>query len=337
MSSRAKEILFHCSSYMVGIGILVILIMITGWEQFLAVFSKISVWWLSLSILVYACSWLFRVWRFERLVFRYIDGTDFFDLFKINISGFALNIVFPAKLGDAAMVGFLKMQGVKLGNAVAVIVQTRVLDLLALVLLSSPCILLLSKRGIPNWLTCTLLLCTLIIALSYIMVLAGKNGRFEDLFKSLLEKFQRAYLQLLLSKARDAYRSYMEIASDIRLMSVCILLSIVLWVFEASACQVIAFSIDPSIGFLPVLIAVSVSNIGKCIPATPGSVGIYESIMVVVLVLFDVPAEVALVLAVVDQLVKKFFNLLFGLPATANLGINISQLLSQYKNSQLTS
>jgi len=337
MSNRAKKILFHFISYLAGIGILVLLITCTGWEQFLDVLSRISVWWLSLSVLVYACSWVFRVWRLERLVLRFINGIDVFELFKLNVSGFALNIMLPAKLGDAATVGFLRMLGVKLGNAVAIIVQTRILDLLALVLLSSPCMLLLSKRGIPNWLSLTLLLCTLLIALSYVIVFAGKNGKFESLLKSLLDKFQQVYLQLVVSKVRDAYQSYLEIVSDKKLMMVCIILSIAVWIFEALTCQVIALSIDPKIRFLPVLIAVSVANIGKSIPATPGSIGIYESIMVVVLVLFDVPAEVALVLAVLDQMVKKSFNLLFGLPATTNLGISVSQLLSQYRNSQVSS
>lgn len=323
-------------SYLVGIGILVILVLHAGWDKFIDVLSRTSLWWLSLSMLVYAFSWLFRVWRLERLVVQSSEGIAILDLFKLNVSGFALNIVLPAKLGDVATVGFLKMHGLKLGNAAAIILQTRMLDLLALVMLSSPCILLLSRRAIPNWLTITLLVCTCIIALSYMFVLVGKYGKLDSLLKSLEGKFRPACIKFTISKLQDAYKSYSDMASNGKLMSICIALSIAIWVFEAMTCQVIALSIDPKIGFLPILIAVSVSNIGKAIPATPGSVGIYESILVLVLVLFQVSSEVAVVIAVLDQVVKKFFNLLFGLPAATNLGLNVSQLFDQYRNSQLT-
>lgn len=324
-------------SYLIGIGILVLLVLHAGWEKFIDVLSRTSLWWLSLSMLVYACSWLFRVWRLERLVLQSSKGIAMIDLFKLNVSGFALNIILPAKLGDVATVGFLKMQGIKLGNAAAIILQTRILDLLALVMLSWPCILLISSHAIPNWLTITLLLCTCIIALSYMLVLVGKNDRVGNLLKSLEGKFRPAYIKFIMSKVQDAYQSYLDIASNGKLMFTCIVLSIAIWVFEALTCQVIALSIDPGIRFLPILIAVSVSNIGKAIPATPGSVGIYESILVLVLVLFNISAEVAVVVAVLDQVVKKSFNLFFGLPAATNLGLNISELFDQYRNSQLTS
>jgi len=50
-----------------------------------------------------------------------------FDLFKLYISGYALNVMLPAKLGDVATVGYLKMKGVHIGRSAAIILQTRIL------------------------------------------------------------------------------------------------------------------------------------------------------------------------------------------------------------------
>jgi uncharacterized membrane protein YbhN (UPF0104 family) len=80
-----------------------------------------------------------------------------------------------------------------------------------------------------------------------------------------------------------------------------------------------------------VLLAVCLANVGKLLPITPGGLGIYESILSSVLVIFGLPLETAVAAGILDQAVKKTFNLAIGIPATAGMGIKLSRLRQEYQ------
>ena len=100
-----------------------------------------------------------------------------------------------------------------------------------------------------------------------------------------------------------------------------ILLSLLIWLFEALTCYIVAIAVGARIPIIAVIFAVSIANVGKCAPATPGAVGIYECILVAILVLFETSFDIATVIAILDHLIKNLFILVIGVPATVNIGI----------------
>ena len=70
----------------------------------------------------------------------------------------------------------------------------------------------------------------------------------------------------------------------------------------------------------------SIGNVGKSAPATPGAVGIYESVLAAVLVLFGVSFDLAIVVAILDHAIKNLFTLAIGVPATAGIGVGMAQI-----------
>ena len=77
-------------------------------------------------------SWIFRVQRLERFTGDAGEKIYFFELFKRLSSGYTLNVLLPAKLGDVAMIFYLKMKKIAIGKSTAIIFQLRILDVMAL-------------------------------------------------------------------------------------------------------------------------------------------------------------------------------------------------------------
>jgi uncharacterized protein (TIRG00374 family) len=297
-----------------------------GFEKFLNIILQTSPYWIVASVIVYATSWIFRTLRLEKFTAHAGKKIKLFDLFKLYISGYALNVILPAKVGDVATVGYLKMEGINIGRSAAIIIQTRVLDILALILLSIPAFILLFEKGASEWIWTTIFICILIVAVPMGIVLLDRNKIFSAILEKLKDRCNHKILKLLAEKARDAYEGYHEIVSNKRLLVASILLSVLIWLFEALTCYTVSIAVDAQVTFIAVFFAVSIANVGKCVPATPGAVGIYEGILVAILVLFAVPFDIAVVIAIVDHLIKNLFILLIGVPATADIGVDISKI-----------
>lgn len=319
--------MYRIIAFFIGIGILLALIYHAGFERFLDIILQTSPYWIATAIIVYAASWIFRTWRLERFTTHAGKNIKIFDIFKLYISGYALNVILPAKLGDAATVGYLKMEGIIIGRSAAIILQTRILDVLALILLSIPALILFSKKAAPNWIMTTIFICLFIVAVPIGIVILDKNKLFSGLLEKWGNKFSHKILKLAMEKAKDAYESYHEIVLNKKLLVASILLSLMIWLFDGLTCYTVSIAVGTQIPITTVVLAVSLANIGKSAPATPGAIGIYESILAAVLVLFGVSFDVAIVIALLDHAIKNLFTLVIGVPATASIGVNISKIL----------
>lgn len=335
MKHKSHPWLYHSVSLLLGFALLSVLVYFAGYEQFLAVIFKASIPWIIIAIIIYACSWIFRVWRLEKFTHQAGIPIKVSELFKLHISGYALNVLLPAKLGDAATVGYLRLQGIKVGRSAAIIFQTRILDLLALIALSIPAFIIPYEKGVPGSIAAAVAVCILIVLIPFMTVFLDKQHSLARLLEKLERKFFNRFLKLASNKLKDAYEGYHTVVSDRKLTLVTILLSVIIWILEGLTCYVIAIAVKAEIALLPALLAISVSNIGKIIPTTPGSVGVYEGLMTAVLVFFGVQFDIALAVAILDDGIKKVFNVVVGLQATTRMGARISEITRQSRNESM--
>jgi len=326
MRERTKSWAYRIIAFIIGIGILLALIYHAGFERFLDIILQTSPYWIATAVLIYAASWIFRTWRLERFTTHAGKNIRIFDLFKLYISGYALNVILPAKLGDAATVGYLKMKGINIGRSAAIILQTRILDVLALILLSIPALILFSEKAAPNWIRTTIFICLFVIAVPIGIVVLDKNKVFSGLLEKLGNKFSHKFLKLAIEKAKDAYEGYHEIVLNKKLLAASILLSLMIWLFDGLTCYAVSIAVGTQISIIVVILAVSIGNVGKSAPATPGAIGIYESVLAAVLVLFGVSFDLAIVVAILDHAIKNLFTLAIGVPATAGIGVGMAQI-----------
>ena len=109
MKQRQAKLLFHFLGLVFGIIILFILVRLIGIREFLDLLKQLSYLTIAGAVVVYAASWYFRTWRLGVMTKAMGGQIRFFDLFKLHISGYALNVVLPGKLGDVATVGYLEV------------------------------------------------------------------------------------------------------------------------------------------------------------------------------------------------------------------------------------
>jgi len=198
MKRGTKSWTYRIIAFIIGIGILLALIYHAGFERFSDIILQTSPYWIATAVIVYAASWIFRTWRLERFTTHAGKNIRIFDLFKLYISGYALNVILPAKLGDAATVGYLKMKGINIGRSAAIILQTRILDVLALILLSIPALILFSEKTAPNWIRTTIFICLFLVAVPIGIVVLDKNincfnpkNPGQNSFPVLTQEFKR--------------------------------------------------------------------------------------------------------------------------------------------------
>ncbi|HXX58903.1 MAG TPA: lysylphosphatidylglycerol synthase transmembrane domain-containing protein [Thermodesulfovibrionales bacterium] len=317
---RQRSWKYHAIAFIVGVGILAALIHHAGLERFVDIVLHASPSWFAASLTAYGISWIFRTWRLERFTAHAGTKIKIRDLFKLYISGYALNAIFPAKLGDVATVGYLRIRGITIGRSAAIILQTRILDMVALLFLSLAAVLVSTERISLGWIKGVIFACILIITIPMGLTLLDRNKSLSALIERFVDKhILNTFCKTVGGKIKDAYDSYHAIVSERRLMTVSIVFSIMIWFFEGLTCYMISRAVAAHIPLLSIILAVSTGNMGKIVPATPGAIGIYESMVAAVLVMFGVSFDLATVIAILDHATKKAFTLFFGIPATASL------------------
>lgn len=332
MDRVKRSWIYRAIALIAGVSVLLVLVHYVGFEQFFEIVLQASPRWIAAAVLVYASSWTFRTWRLRLFTDHAGKKIGAFDLFKLYISGYALNVILPAKLGDVITVGYLKMKGIKVGRSAAIILQTRILDVLALVLLSIPALVLFFNEGSPEWMRTTLMISALVVLLPMGVVFLDKNESVFNVFYQLLYNSGRASVVSLAEKLRDAYGSYHQMVSHRTLLIGSILLSLAIWLFEGLTCYAISIAVGAQIPISIVVLAVSIGNVGKSVPATPGSIGIYESMLAAVLIFFGVSVSVAVVISILDHAIKNIFLLAVGVPATMDMGQNVGEMLKSPPN-----
>jgi hypothetical protein len=322
MNPDARRWTVRILSAVIGIAILALLIWLAGPRRLWEVFMQASPAWLAAAFGVYACSWIFRTWRL-----KLFTSLGWLTAFKLHISGHAINALAPTKLGDAALVGYLKLNGIQLGRALAVVVQIRVLDAMAVALIAVSALVLFAGGETPAWIITSIAVCAAFALAPVGLVILDRGKKLPGALARIEERRKNKVARLILQKLKEACAAYYRIVSDRRLLLPTILFSLLVWLIDALTACTVATALGAGFPLAAVILAVMIGNVGKSAPSTPGSLGVYEGIFAAVLVLFGAPFEAALAVGILDHLVKKLFNLAIGLPATADIGLGLRSVL----------
>lgn len=311
-----------------ALAIILVLIYSVGLENFFRAIANASPTILLSAVSIYAISWILRAVRLGSLCKNVGAHVGIKELFKIYISGNALNVILPAKLGDAAVIGYLKVHGISIGMSAAITIQCRILDVLALVLLTLPSATILFPEAPPEWIRFILIASALIALLPLGIVLLSRFVSFPNILKMIPKpKGESKHLHLFAEKTKDVYLGYLKIASDKKLFGFTLLVSLFIWLLDILTCYEVSLAVGVQVPISVAVLAVSLANIGKSAPATPGSIGIYESILAAVLTLFGISIKLAVPIAILDHAIKNLFTLALGVPATMSQGLSLYELV----------
>ena len=310
-----KKLTYRIFSIFLGIGIIAGLIIYAGTSELLELLSQTSLTLLFLSILVSLFAWLFRA-----LFLKIHTKIKFANCFRIICIGYMLNAILPAKAGDINMIYSLKQKGVSLVRSVNILIHYRIMDLFSLLVISLPLLLIYMKNKIPENIIHYLVIIGAIITIPA-LILVDRNGLISKLLLFLEEKISINFLKKFINKSHRLYSDYEILLKTKKRWSA--LISFSGWLVEGLVSYIIAIAIGYPISLYIIFLAVSLGNISKVIPITPGGIGVYETTVMLLLSIFGIPTQISTLLAILDHAIKTALGIILG---------SISLIFSESKN-----
>ncbi len=295
---------FFAFSILLAAGILAVLVWYVGASKVLANLYRADLRLIGLASVLYMFSFLVRGERYRYIISRLGERVPLlFSSESVAISQ-TMNVVTPIRVGDVARAYVFKIRGVAFTTSFSGIAVERIFDLIAILLIAFTAIATIgnqqffstSSSSIPIY---ALLLLTLIFAVVIIF------SRMENVLGKILKD------------AGDVLKT--------RGSLVILLTSTAIWIVDIIVCYLIMLSFGVNV-FPLVVLAVTIANIAKIIPITPGGIGTYEVVMTGIFVTLGIEQGLALTVSILDHALKNILTLVLGFAALAVLNIRVKDL-----------
>jgi uncharacterized protein (TIRG00374 family) len=303
------------------------------------------------AALVYIVSWPIRGSRYRDILDKlgyhekigFLTGAIF-----ISQTG---NLVFPARAGDAVRAYVVKARrGIPYPTGFASLAVERVFDLLTITMLAGTVLVGLAAVG-PSFgglesappeiresgrtalRVAAGVGLAAIVAVGVIVVSAGRdtnlvrrtvgwfsNDSYADYFSGLIEQF---------------VGDVQTVASDQKTFVRVGAASLLIWTFDVATALLVfaAFHIELTPFTLAVgFFAVSVGNLAKVLPLSPGGIGLYEGAFTLIVVgMTTIAAPIALAAAIVDHAVKNAVTIVGGVTSTLLFNVSLTEAVEESK------
>jgi len=283
--------------FWLGIAISLICLVLVLWNvdfrEVLDALRQANYAWLIPASLPYVATIVCKVLRWQ-LLFpdegRRIRREKLFSALMIS---YALNTIFPARLGELArayVVG--ETESLSKSLALSTIIVEKVLDVLTLLLFL---VLLLPFVSLPSWvrrpalIMAPLFLCLFVI----ILALTYQRQRTIGLVSSVLKRVPRVGGEQLLSSLDSALAGF----DALRSARTTILLwgwSFAIWITGALFILFVMYAFHIEVPASAAVLVLCVTSLGMTVPSSPGYIGVYHWLVVSTLLIFNVDRELAL-------------------------------------------
>jgi uncharacterized protein (TIRG00374 family) len=265
---------------------------------------------LALAFLTFSCSYFLRGLRWRLL----LSGEKLIaplTVFWAIVVGYLGNNFLPARAGELIRSGLLaRKTGLSMSFVLATALVERLLDAVALVLISSVAIATLPSM--PSSLVgATHVLAVLaLLALAFFIVVP----RLEKPIQALLARIftsdgLRTRLSGLLQQFLLGLRAFQHPLRGAGFAG----LTAIIWLADSTAMVLVAHAFDLSLSLAQALVLIAALGLASSAPSTPGYVGIFQFVAVAVLVPFGFSKNDALAFILASQAVIYLVSIVWGL------------------------
>lgn len=299
---QRRRRLLALASFGLAAGLLYLVLRQQDWAAFLAILTNarydllpLVFAWGSLAFLVHALRW--------RLLVQSEKPVRLVDVFFANMVGFLGNTLLPAQAGSLARSAYLlQMSGASASFSLATQVVQRIMDTVALIVVGG---LALAGSGVVDGrFQAALGLMSLVAAagLLFLFVLPRYSGPLTSLMARLpgLGSAQSALRQRALGILQKFLNGLDSLRSP-RRAAVFILLTLLIRLMDGLGAVLSAQVLNIPLSLLQGLVLLAGWGLASFIPLTPGEVGVFQVVAVLVLAMFGVSEEQALALALFTQ------------------------------------
>ncbi|QLD90034.1 flippase-like domain-containing protein [Natronomonas salina] len=304
------------------------------------------------ATVVYLLSWPLRGMRYRDILAElgyrervgFLTGAVF-----ISQTG---NLVFPARAGDAVRAYIVKARrDIPYPSGFASLAIERVFDLLSLTVLAGATFIALalagvdvtsigaaeaSGRGEQSGRTAVYVAAGVgAAAIAAVAVIVATARSDRNLVRAWLGRISDdSYVDYVAGVVERFAGDVQTVAEDRRAFAVVGASSLLIWVIDVATALVVFAAFDVglapgelvAVGFL----AVSVGNLAKVLPLSPGGIGLYEgAFSLIVVALTPVGWAVALAAAIVDHAVKNVVTVVGGVASTLLLNVSLTTAVDE--------
>ncbi len=289
------------------------------WDAVAAAFGGMRLLPLLVAIAIEFITFWAIAARWQRLFMPY-EPPPRGRLFQILTIAQLVNGVLPAKLGPLVR-AYLAGRGESTGVAfvLATVVGEKLVEGASLVLITAG---LLPFVPLPEWLRAGtgVSAALLLIALALVFWAAFRQDAAGRWLRRLVGRWPR-----LLSAAESAL-SALRVWQNWRVVAELVGWSLLIWAVTALLNQLLLWSLSIEVPLAAPMLLLVVLQIGVRVPSSPGSVGVFHYLSVLVLTLFGVEKELALAYGVLLHLVMYLPVSLVGMVYLARSGYSLRRL-----------
>lgn len=266
------------------------------WDQLQVALQHVIPQYLVPGVIICIAAWWLRGWRYhtilESLHYQVSVTVSTACIFVSQ----SVNVVVPARLGDFVRVFILKHEyDTSYSEGVSSLVVERIFDIVTVALLGAVAIFFV--LGVPAWFT-TLIIVPLVAGLLFFIFLIFV-GKFSS---------KNKYIIIILNMLHEIRRASLSLRSVIVLGTT----SVIIWLLDIFVCLAVVLMFEQQIPFAVVVLAIVIGNLVKAVPLTPGGIGTYEAALTVTFGLAGIDPAVALLIAIIDHLIKNLVTLAGG-------------------------
>jgi uncharacterized membrane protein YbhN (UPF0104 family) len=133
------------------------------------------------------------------------------------------------------------------------------------------------------------------------------------------------YVAFILEMLDEVRAASLNLASIITFAAV----SMLIWLFDVLVCVAVVRMFSLEIAFPLVLLAIVIGNLVKAVPITPGGLGTYEAVMATAFALGGIATDAAILVAVIDHLVKNLVTVIGGIASSFFFGSWVVPMMKQ--------
>lgn len=266
------------------------------WDELLITAQEADPRYLILALIICLLAWYLRGARYRYILLRLSVLVGFvFSTACIFVSQTA-NLIVPARLGDLIRLLILKHEKKTTYTiGFSSVLTERVFDILTIALLGA--IALPFVVGQEPWFS-MLIGSVLLLGLLFFLLLMY-SGRFSSENRIVAKVIE------ILSQIRS-------VSQTPQALIYLILSSLVIWIIDCLVCLMVALMFGESVSFMVVVLAIVIGNLVKAVPITPGGIGTYELALAMTFELAGVSASAAVLIAIIDHLIKNLVTLAGG-------------------------
>lgn len=331
--------------------------------EVVAAISNADVQIVGIAAVVYALSWPLRGARYRDILAELGYSGDVGFLTGAIFISQTGNLVFPARAGDAVRAYIVKARrGVPYPSGFASLAIERVFDLLTITALAGTVLIGFAAIGLdPNLgaastevadsgrtaLYVAALVGFVAIATVGLTVITARSD--TNFVRRMLERVSDdSYVEYFASMVETFVTDVQTVAADREAFARIALSSLAIWSLDVVTAIFVFHAFGTGLPIVPLMalsfFAVSVGNLAKVLPLSPGGIGLYEGAFTLLVVVLapalsgvTVAAEIALAVAVVDHAVKNIVTLAGGVGSTLLFNVSLTRAVEESRDVEVDS